>query len=272
MLTTLFVAVIGLGIIGMIFGFLLAYADRKFQVKVNPAAEKILEILPGANCGACGYAGCAEFADKVAEGVALGNECAPGGMDAAAAIGNITGKQLSVERKTARILCSGHDLNAAGAFNYTGMADCRVVATLGSGNRVCTHGCLMEGTCVDVCPFGAISREPGRVPRVDSEKCTACGICVRECPRDIIVLVPAQRQIVYRCSSTDKGAVTKKACTVGCIGCKKCENICPFEAVHVENFLAVHSPEKCTDCGLCLDVCPTHAIEDLRRVHQKAVS
>lgn len=259
-MNSIIMAVIVVGGIGLLFGCLLAYASIIFEVKKDPRIDEITEVLPGANCGACGYAGCSAFASAVAEGKAPVNGCAVGKDAVAQKVADIMGaKAEKVERKVAKILCNGTCGNAAEKYEYFGADSCIAAAKLAGGPKTCPTGCLGLGSCADVCQFGAISIIDG-VAVVDEDKCTGCGQCSKTCPKQLIELVPAKNKHFVLCKNTDKGALTSKYCTVGCIGCKICEKNCPTGAVTVENNFARIDYSKCIDCGVCAEKCPKKVI------------
>ncbi len=253
-----------IGIIGVIFGLGLAIAAAKFAVKVDPKVERVREVLPGANCGACGYAGCQGYAEAVAANPEVPpNLCAPGKAAVAEAIAQITGKTAAaVEPKVARIFCQGDSARSVKRFRYEGIKDCRAAVLAGGGDKACAYGCLGYGTCASVCPFGAITMNEYDLPVVDVEKCTGCRKCEIACPKKVIEVLPISKQVLVRCHSLDSGPVTRKNCQVGCIACGSCVKVCPFEAVSLNNNLARIDIEKCRRCGLCVMKCPTNAIMD----------
>jgi Na+-translocating ferredoxin:NAD+ oxidoreductase RNF subunit RnfB len=252
-----------LGGLAALFGLGLGAASRKFAVHVEPKVEEILDVLSGANCGACGSAGCKSYAEAVVAETADVNQCVPGAQEVADAIAHIMGVESGkVEEKVANILCHGRRAVAVENFSYRGIQDCRAASLMFGGPKGCEYGCLALGTCAKVCPFAAIDpRGPGEIPYIDLNKCTSCGVCVRECPVNIISLVPASASVHVVCSSRAKGKQVRKACEIGCIGCGACKKVCPEDAVILENNLATIVYDKCTECGLCIEKCPTEAIE-----------
>lgn len=253
-------AVIIVGGMGILFGILLGVASKIFAVKVDEKVPLIVEVLPGANCGGCGFAGCNAYATAIAEGKAKPNLCPVGGAKATEKISEILGVKAEVQdRIVATVMCNGTCDNAAVKYKFDGEADCYVAAHLGGGGKVCSSGCLGLGNCVKVCRFGAMSIVDG-VAKVDREKCLGCGMCVKECPKQIIKLVKYKNKFAVLCQSKEKGKDTKKACSVGCIGCGICAKNCPKEAITIENNHAVIDEEKCVSCGICESKCPCHAI------------
>lgn len=261
------IPVIILGAMGLVFGLVLAFAAKVFAVKVDPRVEQIITALPGANCGACGQAGCAGYADAIVHGGAPINQCAPGGAAAVALIAKIMGQEAgSVVPKVAVYHCSsGGKETTKWKYAYQGVESCKAAVNVAGGPNSCSYGCLGLNDCFRVCKFDAITVDANNVRHIDLEKCTGCGACVRACPRRIIELAPVNRNVHILCSSLDKGPQSREVCGTGrpCIGCGICSRKCPVQAITVENNLARIDYEKCINCGLCATVCPTKAIEDL---------
>ena len=252
-----------LGVLGVAAASGLAMAARRFAVQVDPRVDRVQGALPGANCGACGCAGCSAYAEAVVAGAAPPGQCTPGGESVAKEVADIMGVQAEAkEKEVAVLLCRGRDVPAR--FHYDGLPDCRAAALLQDGPKACAYGCLGFGTCAAVCPFGAVKMVDG-LPQFDAEICVGCGLCVKVCPRNIIAVRPITHYVHVLCNSHDKGAAVKKLCESGCIGCKKCEKVCKFDAIKVENFLATIDYEKCRHCAACVKECPTGVIVNFRR-------
>jgi len=267
--TTTLIVLAGLGIV---FGVALAMVASRFVVKQDPKVEKVRETLPGANCGACGFAGCMGYAEAVAGNpdVAV-SLCAPGKAPVAEKIAEITGKKAEkVDPKIARVFCQGGNSLSQRKFIYTGVQDCAAAVLAAGGDKSCEYGCLGYATCMRACPFDAIRMSPDNLPIINPEKCTACGKCVAACPKQVIELALMSKAVVISCHSRDKGIDVKKKCQVGCIACSICVRTCPVDAIKIDNNLARIDHAKCIVCGLCTKKCPTNAIHDYFTIRPKA--
>ncbi len=254
-----------LGIMGLLFGGALSIAGHFFRVAEDPRKDKILKILPGANCGGCGYAGCANYADAIVDKGASCNKCPVAKEEGARAIGAIMGADANALRPmVAHIRCSGsHDI-ANKKYTYYGMNDCLAASRLLGGYMTCQYGCLGFGNCVKKCPQNAISIQNG-VAVVDRESCVGCGICLDACPKNVIELIPKDGAVLVSCSNKDQGSRTRAACNIGCIGCKICEKNCPEGAIRVEGNVAIIDYDRCNACGLCTQKCPRHLLDFSRQ-------
>lgn len=254
------IATLVVGVVGLVLGLALVTASKKFYVETDERVTQVRECLRGANCGACGYAGCDDYAKAVASGAAKPNLCTPGGASAAGQISEYLGVEAeNAEPVKALVRCSGTCEKCAEIEDYQGPATCAACASLHRGKKACGYGCLGYGDCVKVCKFGALSIVDG-VAHVDEELCTGCGACAKACPHLLIGMVPVKNHVAVRCSSRDKGAVVRKVCSAGCIGCMMCTKVCPTGAITVSDFLAAIDPEKCTNCGACAEKCPVKVI------------
>jgi Na+-translocating ferredoxin:NAD+ oxidoreductase RNF subunit RnfB len=249
---------------GIIVGFLLAFAARKFAVKIDPRAEEVNELLAHAHCGTCGYDGCGQYAEAVVKDPEVSPSlCTSAGERAAQVIAGLTGKKAEIRAKQqARVICGGGLSRAAKMYRYEGVPDCRAAVITGGGDKACIYGCLGYGTCVRVCPFDAIEMSRETLPVINPDKCTACGKCVAACPRQVIELIRADKPVFVACHSRDRAADTRKHCSAGCVACGICMKVCPFEAPKFDKNLCRIDVEKCRACGLCVPKCPTGAIAD----------
>ncbi len=257
---TILTAVLAMGGLGLLLGLALALASKYLSVGQDANIPLVTEALPGANCGACGYAGCAALAGAIVEGSAVTGACPVGGTSTAERVAEIMGVPAQpVAENVAVVMCRGTLDASKKKYIYEGLSDCEVVAGLSGGDKVCRFGCLGLGNCVRVCRFGALTVTDG-VAAVDPDKCTACGICLAACPKSLIRMVPKANVYSVRCASHDKGADMKDICLVGCIACRICEKACEYGAIAVSSNIAVIDYAKCTNCGACAEKCPKKII------------
>ena len=250
-----------LAAIGAVCAIILVLAAVYMNVPGDENAATIRDNLPGANCGACGYAGCDGYADALAKGTETKvNLCVPGGESAARVIAETLGLEYaSVIEKVAFVKCMGDCNKSKRKFDYAGIESCKAARMLYEGEWACGPGCLGHGDCAAVCPNKAIAIVDG-IARVDSMLCSGCGMCVKACPNGLISLFSDENKVIVACSNTEKGAVARQKCDNACIGCKKCEKTCPSEAIKVINNLATIDYDKCTKCMECAKACPVGCI------------
>lgn len=263
----LFYTVLTLCVLGVLAAVILYFVAQKFKVEEDPRIDDVEKMLPGANCGGCGFAGCRGLADALVKRDDISALfCPVGGGDTMKKVAAYLGKAAAEkEPQTATVRCGGTCEKRPRTNTYDGAKSCAVAASLYVGETGCSWGCLGLGDCVDVCNFDAIKINPATsLPEVDADKCTACGACVKACPKMVIELRkkwPKNRAVYVSCVSKDKGAVTIKACKAGCIACGKCVKACAFDAIKVENNVAYIDPQKCKLCRKCVNECPTGAIK-----------
>lgn len=262
-MTSILIAFAVVAVIGLIFAVLLALAAHFLSVPEDENIQKIRECLPGVNCGACGFAGCDDYAKAVAAGDAVTNLCIPGADAVSAEIADIMGtKALDVVEMIASVRCNG-TCNATDTFaEYDGIRSCAAMAMVCGGPNICKYGCLGCGDCAAVCPNGAVCIVDG-VARINAKKCIGCGLCAKNCPKGIIEIIPQISAVAVACSNLEKGAVARKKCKNACIGCKKCELGCEQKAITVQNNVAVIDYDKCNGCNKCAENCPTKCIKIL---------
>lgn len=258
----MFIAVVSLGGIGLLAAVALGFAAKKFAVAVDPREEAILEVLSGANCGACGYPGCSAYAKAVAAGEADPALCTPGGQATIEAISSIMGVDaVLADPQVAVVLCQGDNVRAKTKYRYLGLEDCVAAQRVAGGPKECPGGCLGLGTCSRVCPFDAIEMTPDGLAVISREKCTGCKKCVSACPRNVIRMAPLDATVHVLCNSHDKGGVVRKYCQIGCIGCAICVKAAP-DAYVLEDFLARPIYEHYREATPAVEKCPTKCIRD----------
>lgn len=246
---TILYSVLTLGILGLVAGGILSYAAKRFSVFLDPRVEKLAHILPGANCGACGYASCIALAKAVLSGLASANSCIAGGEGIASKVSEIVGKTaVSTVKlpKVAVVQCQGGRSKAKERFKYIGIEDCNAALLIAGGHKACIYGCLGLGTCVKICPFDAVTMSPDGLPVIDEDKCIACGKCIKVCTRGIITLIPRGKEVYLACVSKDKAKKVREVCKAGCIACGICikPSITPEGLITmVENLPEIHWEE-----------------------------
>lgn len=253
--------VIILGSIGLLSGVILSVAAIVMAVKKDETAEKIESVLPGANCGSCGFSGCSGYAAALARGdTKVTTMCSPGGAETAGKIAEILGVSGGeFVKKHAVVRCRGTHTMTNEKYEYDGMKTCAAAVRLFGGDKACKYGCVGYGDCVAACDYNAIRIVDG-VALVDEDVCGGCGKCAAACPKNMIEIVPSNGTYNVLCMNHDKGAQTRKDCIAGCIGCMLCVKNCEQGAVKVENFCAHIDTDKCISCGKCASVCPQKCI------------
>ena len=261
MLESILYPIICVGALALVFGAILGLSAKKFAVESDPKVDRIISVLPGANCGGCGFPGCAVFAANVAKGDASYRGCPPGGASTAVEIAKFMGIEATASnRKVAFIKCSGSNDNIKRNYIYDGPKSCVSASQLATGgNKTCRYSCIGLASCKNACPFGAI-KIVDSIAVVITEKCSACGKCVTVCPKKLIEIVPDKSKVRVICNSRDKGRQVRENCRAGCIGCNICQKQCPAGAITVEDNVAHIDYEKCTLCMECVNKCPSKVI------------
>ena len=247
--------------VGLFFAIVIVVVSRFFAVEENKRQMEIRDLLPGVNCGACGYSSCDGYAKALAEGEPDIAKCPVGGKQQVDDLSVYLGiEATAIEPIVAHVMCQGTTEHTKKRYEYSGNLSCSAAHGLFSGPNSCTYGCIGFGDCVHHCPYGAIDLIDG-IAVINEKKCRACELCVKTCPKNLIFMVPVRPgATVVSCRNKWPGAQTRKNCTVGCIGCRKCYNACEFGAITMDGPLAVIDQAKCTRCGKCEPECPTNAI------------
>ncbi len=266
---TILITIISLSLLALISAVILYFVAQKFKVHEDPRIDEIQAVLPAANCGGCGFAGCRNFAEALVNADTFeGLNCPVGGAEVMDIAAKILGKEaLVVDPLVAILLCNGTPEYRPRTSKYDGASDCRISHNLYIGETDCSYGCLGNGDCVRACSFDAMYMDTAtELPVIIDDKCVACGACMKACPRNLIELrkkAKKDRKIYVACSNCDKGGPARKACKLACIACNKCFKVCEFGAIAIENNLAYIDAKKCTFCRKCVTECPTNSIIEL---------
>jgi len=260
--TTLLIVVAIVAVIAIVFAVLIVLVSKLCAVKEDEKAKQITEHLAGANCGGCGYAGCADYAKALAEGKAQINDCGATDNESKEQIANILGIPFIAQAQTFAVVKCAGGINAKNKFIYVGNKGCSAEITCQGGSKICPEGCLGGGSCVSACLDGGVKIENG-VARVDKKLCVSCGACVKACPKHIIDLIPKTVKVYVACSTSCRGKDVMNACAVGCIGCGLCAKNCPNNAITIQNNLPVIDYTKCSGCLVCVSKCPRKCIKEI---------
>ena len=269
MTTTIIWTIVILAALGLVLSIILVFVAKKFKVEEDPRIDEVEKVMPGANCGGCGFAGCRAFADAAVKAPNLDNNfCPVGGNDVMKKVAAILGYEMKEKAPMVAVVrCNGTCENRPRTNIYDGVKSCKVKAALYSGDTGCAYGCVGCGDCVAACQFGAISMDPATgLPVVDENKCTACGACSKACPKHVIEIRnkgPRSMRMYVSCINKDKGPVAKKACAAACIGCGICAKTCTHDAITIQDNVAYIDFGKCKLCRECEAMCPTGAIHGI---------
>lgn len=254
-----------MGALAIIFAIILGIADKKFAVEIDARVPEITECLGGANCGACGYAGCAALAEAIVRGEAEPNTCPASKGEKMARISELMGVEASSKAPVvATLICTGDCETAAVRYEYDGVPNCRIANGLAGGPKKCTWACIGMGDCIKDCKFGAIAMGKNGLPQFNKAKCTGCGACAKQCPRGAITLMPVEAKVAILCRNDDNGKAAKDNCKNACIGCRRCEKACPAGAISLIGKHCAVDQEKCIGCLECTKVCPMGCVATLK--------
>jgi electron transport complex protein RnfB len=258
---TIIIALAALGSLTLVLALMLILANRKLYVYEDPRIDVVEEMLPHANCGACGYPGCRPFAEALVSGEALPGKCTVSTEEERVAIAEYLGVELGTEEKiVARLACAGGTNVALDRANYRGIPSCQAAALVSGGGKGCFWGCLGYGDCEAVCDFDAITMNPFSIPVVDVDKCTACGDCVEVCPKDLFSLQPVSHRLWVACKNQEAGNEILEECQVACTACGKCAMDAPDDLITMVHNLPVVDYSKDHHTQVPIQRCPTGAI------------
>lgn len=269
MSTTIIITIVSLSLLALVSAVILYFVAQRFKVFEDPRIDEVQAVLPAANCGGCGFAGCRNFAEALVKADTFeGLNCPVGGAPVMNEAAKILGKvAAAVDPTVAVLLCNGSPEYRPKTSRYDGASECRISHILYLGDTDCSYGCLGDGDCVRACNFGAMYMDlKTGLPVIIDDKCVSCGMCVKACPRHLIELrrkARKDRKIYVACSNCDKGGPARRACKVACIACGKCVKVCEFDAITIENNLAYIDAAKCTFCRKCVVECPTNSILEI---------
>jgi electron transport complex protein RnfB len=258
---TIIIALAALGSLTLVLAVMLIVANKKLYVYEDPRIEVVEDMLPHANCGACGYPGCRPFAEALVSEEALPGKCTVSSEEGRAAIAEFLGVALGAEEKrVARLACAGGSNVAVNRARYQGISSCKAAALVSGGGKGCFWGCLGHGDCEVVCDFDAIIMSPHSLPIVDVDKCTACGDCVEVCPKDLFSLQPISNRLWVNCKNLEHGDDILEECQVACTACGKCDMDAPGELISMVHNLPVINYAENHRTQDPIQRCPTGAI------------
>jgi Na+-translocating ferredoxin:NAD+ oxidoreductase RNF subunit RnfB len=256
-------------ILAFVLGITLGFFRDFFAVPKDPLIDKIREVLPGANCGACGFPGCENYAQAIAKGKAGINACTAGGSAVTEKLAQITGMASEqIQQIVAVLTCQGSVIHTPLKGKYTGIKTCRGAKLSVGSTKLCSWGCLGYGDCVKVCKFDALVMDYDKgLPTVDYTKCTGCRMCISECPQGILKGVPNdQKGAIILCANRNpikQGVI--KSCKIACIKCGLCVKQCPQQCIDLSTHIPVVDLSKCNSCGTCVEKCPTKVFKIIEK-------
>lgn len=259
---TLLSSVAILGGLGLTFGVLIAVSSAKLKVWEDPRIDAVNNLLPGVNCGACGYVGCLPFAEALIAGDAPPARCTVMGPDETGDVADYLGVETGqVSQVVARLLCAGSAPVAPWKADYFGVESCAAAVAVGGGGKGCPWGCVGLDDCTVACDFDAIEMSPLGLPLVDPEKCTACNDCVEACPLDLFVLMPMDHHLIVQCKNLLDGEAATDVCAVACNACRRCVQDAEEGLISMQSNLAVIDYDNiAAQNEKAVERCPTNAI------------
>lgn len=261
-MTLILSAVAILGGIGLAFGVIIAVAQRRLRVWEDPRIDAVNELLPGANCGACGYAGCRAFAEATVQGVVTPAQCTVMSPDMRDDVASYLGVDAGTAvKRVARLLCAGGRDVAPYKAEYVGISSCAAAVAVGGGGKGCAWGCVGHGDCAVACTFDAIAMNEQNLPVVDIDRCTACNDCVVACPLGLFTIMPVDHHLIVQCRSLLSGDAATRVCSVACNACARCVQDAAEGLIAMRSGLAVIDYERIRlEDQRAIERCPTGAI------------
>jgi len=259
---TILTAVGFMAVLGLILASVLVVANKRLYVFEDPRIDQVEELLPKANCGACGTAGCRQFAEKLVQGEIEPGKCTVNTKEMNQVIADFLGVDLGAgEKRVARLACAGGIHVAYIRASYGGVQSCRGAALVSGGGKGCSWGCLGLGDCAEVCEFDAIHLDKHGLPVVSEDKCTACGDCVTVCPKDLFSLHPVSHRLWVACKNQEFGDEAQHQCQVVCTACGRCAQDSPEGLIEIrDNLAAIDYAKNSLASKVAIERCPTGAI------------
>lgn len=248
-------------VLGLVLAMILTFASSKLKVIEDPRIEIVEDMLPKANCGACGYPGCRSFAEACVSGASNPVQCSVNSSDMTSMVAEYLGVKLDKKEKiVARLACAGGNHVAKIQAEYTGLGSCQAAATSGGSGKLCSFGCLGLGDCERVCEFSAIRMNQHALPEVDEDRCVGCNDCVKVCPKDLFELHPVSHQLFVACKSLLEGEAAEAECDVACTACGKCALDAKANVIEVDRLAKVDYNQDHQHSRDAIERCPTGAI------------